>query len=61
MSGPFSGGFTPESSEKGRAAPREGYLLQAGGAAVAAGGRLVAGSHNRNEFVVINADDLGRV
>nr|AAK49454.1 cellulose synthase catalytic subunit [Nicotiana alata] len=24
-------------------------------------GRLVAGSHNRNEFVVINADDVGRV
>nr|APU87553.1 CesA9 [Plantago cunninghamii] len=24
-------------------------------------GRLVAGSHNRNEFVVINADDIGRV
>jgi len=25
------------------------------------GGRLVAGSHNRNEFVLINADDNGRV
>nr|DAD40080.1 TPA_asm: hypothetical protein HUJ06_014403 [Nelumbo nucifera] len=25
------------------------------------GGRLVAGSHNRNEFVVINADEIGRV
>ncbi|XP_043722585.1 cellulose synthase A catalytic subunit 2 [UDP-forming]-like [Telopea speciosissima] len=25
------------------------------------GGRLVAGSHNRNEFVVINADDIARV
>ncbi|KAJ4965339.1 hypothetical protein NE237_017188 [Protea cynaroides] len=25
------------------------------------GGRLVAGSHNRNEFVVINADDVARV
>ncbi|KAF6163694.1 hypothetical protein GIB67_036154 [Kingdonia uniflora] len=24
-------------------------------------GRLVAGSHNRNEFIVINADDVGRV
>ncbi|KAF9601600.1 hypothetical protein IFM89_020516 [Coptis chinensis] len=24
-------------------------------------GRLVAGSHNRNEFIVINADDIGRV
>ncbi|KAH9612220.1 hypothetical protein KSS87_014507 [Heliosperma pusillum] len=24
-------------------------------------GRLVAGSHNRNEFVLINADDIGRV
>ncbi|KAL7176164.1 hypothetical protein ACSBR2_029676 [Camellia fascicularis] len=24
-------------------------------------GRLVAGSHNRNEFVVINADEIGRV
>nr|AEI87569.1 cellulose synthase catalytic subunit protein [Nicotiana tabacum] len=24
-------------------------------------GRLVAGSHNRNEFVVINADEVGRV
>ncbi|KAF9602886.1 hypothetical protein IFM89_032626 [Coptis chinensis] len=23
-------------------------------------GRLVAGSHNRNEFIVINADDIGR-
>ncbi|XP_042493386.1 cellulose synthase A catalytic subunit 2 [UDP-forming]-like [Macadamia integrifolia] len=25
------------------------------------GGRLVAGSHNRNEFVVINAEDIARV
>lgn len=25
------------------------------------GGRLVAGSHNRNEFVLINADEIGRV
>lgn len=25
------------------------------------GGRLVAGSHNRNEFVLINADENGRV
>ncbi|OVA00248.1 zinc finger protein [Macleaya cordata] len=25
------------------------------------GGRLVAGSHNRNEFIVINADEIGRV
>ncbi|GAB2224350.1 hypothetical protein Droror1_Dr00005105 [Drosera rotundifolia] len=24
-------------------------------------GRLVAGSHNRNEFVLINADDIGKV
>lgn len=24
-------------------------------------GRLVAGSHNRNEFVLINADDTARV
>lgn len=24
-------------------------------------GRLVSGSHNRNEFVVINADEIGRV
>lgn len=24
-------------------------------------GRLVAGSHNRNEFIVINADEPGRV
>lgn len=24
-------------------------------------GRLVAGSHNRNEFVLINADEIGRV
>ena len=24
-------------------------------------GRLVAGSHNRNEFVLINADEVGRV
>ncbi|KAL9234158.1 hypothetical protein vseg_009057 [Gypsophila vaccaria] len=28
---------------------------------MAANGRLVAGSHNRNEFVLINADDFGRV
>ncbi|XP_078435281.1 cellulose synthase A catalytic subunit 6 [UDP-forming]-like isoform X2 [Wolffia australiana] len=28
------------------------------GAAIAAAGRLVAGSHNRNELVLINADDL---
>ncbi|KNA12861.1 hypothetical protein SOVF_122190 [Spinacia oleracea] len=28
---------------------------------MAANGRLVAGSHNRNEFVLINADDIGRV
>lgn len=25
------------------------------------GGRLVAGSHNRNEFILINADEIGRV
>ncbi|GFQ02663.1 cellulose synthase a catalytic subunit 2 [UDP-forming] [Phtheirospermum japonicum] len=25
------------------------------------GGRLVAGSHNRNEFVLINADDIGKI
>ncbi|XP_073155564.1 cellulose synthase A catalytic subunit 2 [UDP-forming]-like [Henckelia pumila] len=25
------------------------------------GGRLVAGSHNRNEFVLINADEIGRI
>lgn len=25
------------------------------------GGRLIAGSHNRNEFVLINADEFGRV
>ncbi|KAG9129287.1 hypothetical protein Leryth_015665 [Lithospermum erythrorhizon] len=25
------------------------------------GGRLIAGSHNRNEFVLINADDIGKV
>lgn len=24
-------------------------------------GRLVAGSHKRNEFVLINADEVGRV
>lgn len=24
-------------------------------------GRLIAGSHNRNEFVLINADEIGRV
>lgn len=24
-------------------------------------GRLVAGSHNRNEFILINADEVGRV
>lgn len=24
-------------------------------------GRLVAGSHNRNEFVLINADENGKV
>ncbi|KAJ8557370.1 hypothetical protein K7X08_002995 [Anisodus acutangulus] len=24
------------------------------------GGRLIAGSHNRNEFVLINADEIGR-
>ncbi|XP_021737744.1 cellulose synthase A catalytic subunit 6 [UDP-forming]-like [Chenopodium quinoa] len=28
---------------------------------MATNGRLVAGSHNRNEFVLINADDIGRV
>ncbi|XP_068658979.1 cellulose synthase A catalytic subunit 5 [UDP-forming]-like isoform X1 [Aristolochia californica] len=27
---------------------------------MATGGRLVAGSHNRNEFIVINADEIGR-
>ncbi|VFQ63520.1 unnamed protein product [Cuscuta campestris] len=26
-----------------------------------AGRRLIAGSHNRNEFVLINADDIGRI
>lgn len=30
-------------------------------AAMATGGRFVAGSHNRNEFIVINADEVGRV
>lgn len=25
------------------------------------GGRLIAGSHNRNEFVLINADENARV
>jgi len=25
------------------------------------GGRLIAGSHNRNEFVLINAEENGRV
>ncbi|XP_027079083.1 cellulose synthase A catalytic subunit 5 [UDP-forming]-like [Coffea eugenioides] len=25
------------------------------------GGRLIAGSHNRNEFVLINADDIGKI
>lgn len=25
------------------------------------GGRLIAGSHNRNEFVLINADDVGKI
>lgn len=25
------------------------------------GGRLIVGSHNRNEFVLINADDIGKV
>lgn len=25
------------------------------------GGRLIAGSHNRNEFVLINADESARV
>lgn len=24
-------------------------------------GRLIAGSHNRNEFVLINADEIARV
>jgi cellulose synthase A len=24
-------------------------------------GRLIAGSHNRNEFILINADENGRV
>ncbi|CDP14256.1 unnamed protein product [Coffea canephora] len=24
-------------------------------------GRLIAGSHNRNEFVLINTDEIGRV
>ncbi|XP_047341033.1 cellulose synthase A catalytic subunit 2 [UDP-forming]-like [Impatiens glandulifera] len=28
---------------------------------MAAQGRLIAGSHNRNEFVLINADEIGRV
>ncbi|XP_052195807.1 cellulose synthase A catalytic subunit 5 [UDP-forming]-like [Diospyros lotus] len=28
---------------------------------MATGGRLVAGSHNRNEFVLINADEIGRI
>lgn len=28
---------------------------------MATGGRLVAGSHHRNEFVLINADDIARV
>ncbi|XXG73540.1 hypothetical protein AAC387_Pa07g2443 [Persea americana] len=27
---------------------------------MATGGRLVAGSHNRNEFILINADEIGR-
>lgn len=34
---------------------------EAAPAAMATGGRLVAGSHNRNEFIVINADEVGRV
>lgn len=25
------------------------------------GGRLIAGSHNRNEFILINADEIGKV
>ena len=28
---------------------------------MATGGRLIAGSHIRNEFVLINADDIARV
>lgn len=28
---------------------------------MATGGRLIAGSHNRNEFVLINADETARV
>lgn len=28
---------------------------------MATNGRLVAGSHNRNEFVLINADEVARV
>lgn len=31
------------------------------GPAMDTGGRLVAGSHNRNEFVLINADESSRV
>ncbi|RWR85292.1 cellulose synthase A catalytic subunit 2 UDP-forming [Cinnamomum micranthum f. kanehirae] len=27
---------------------------------MATGGRLIAGSHNRNEFILINADEIGR-
>ncbi|KAL2531327.1 Cellulose synthase A catalytic subunit 6 [UDP-forming] [Abeliophyllum distichum] len=28
---------------------------------MATGGRLIAGSHNRNEFILINADEIGRI
>lgn len=45
-----------ESRLGGEAAPAGGSP-----AAMATGGRLVAGSHNRNEFIVINADEVGRV
>lgn len=38
-----------------------GRLLAAGACGMDTGGRLVAGSRNRNEFVVINADDGGRL
>lgn len=61
MSGTFSGDVVPEGGETVRASSRERHSLLAGGAAIATGGRLVAGSHNRNEFILINADDLGQV
>ncbi|KAG0488020.1 hypothetical protein HPP92_006831 [Vanilla planifolia] len=40
---------------------REGRLVVAGSWGMDTGGRLVAGSRNRNEFVVINADEAARL